>query len=263
MAVLASFYDNIDTFLLVFVRVMGFFMLVPIVSSANIPVQVRLTMAVCLSVVLFSAGIVTAAEYDNSIAGYFGLMLTEFLVGVFLGYILYFIFTSVLYAGQIIDYKIGFAMVNVLDPMTQIQVPVAGNLLYMMVSVMMVVSGGVHAFIYAFGSTYYVLPIGAGNLVGNAPLAWYAMMMLTNFLLMGVKIAMPILAAMMVIDVALGIMVKTVPQMNIFAVGMPIKVIIGLILLLLAIVPMMSFVYSQLFDSAIRELMEITRGLAQ
>ena len=261
MAVLAAFYDNIDVFLLIFVRVLAFFMYLPIISSMNIPMQVRITVAVCLSAVIFSSGTVTAGFYDDTITGYIMLIAHEFITGVFLGYILYFIFAAVLYAGQIIDYMIGFAMVNVLDPMTQIQVPIVGNLLYLLVSVMIVITGGVHSFVHAFFYTYQILPIGVGSLVGNAPLAWYALMLLTNFLLMGVKIALPIIASLMVIDAALGILVKTVPQMNVFIVGMPMKILIGLILLFTILIPSFGFVFNQLFENAINELINLAYGM--
>jgi flagellar biosynthetic protein FliR len=261
MAVLAAFYDSIDVYLLIFVRVLAFFLYVPVISSMNIPVQVKITVAVCLSAAIFSSGTVTIGPYDDTITGYFTLIVHEFITGVFFGYILYFIFASVLYAGQIIDYKIGFAMVNVLDPMTQIQVPIVGNSLFLLVNAMLVISGGVHSFVHAFFYTFQVLPIGAGSMVGNAPLAWYVLMMFTNFLLMGVKIALPILASMMVIDAALGILVKAVPQMNIFVVGMPMKVLVGLILLFTILIPSFGFVFNQLFDTAINELINLAHGM--
>jgi flagellar biosynthetic protein FliR len=262
MAVLASFYDNIDTFLLIFVRVMAFFLFLPVVSAANIPTQVKILLALCLSVVIFSSGTVTIAAYTNTTAGYFGLIATEFLTGVLMGFILFFIFNAVFYAGQVIDYKIGFAMVNVLDPMTQIQVPLVGNFYYLTIMAILAVSGGVHSFIDAFFYSYRVLPLGAAHIIGNEPLASYILMLLTGFILMGVKIALPILATMLIIDVALGIMVKAVPQMNIFVVGMPIKVLVGLFLLLMVLLPSLNFIYRGLFDSAFNELINIIWGMA-
>jgi flagellar biosynthetic protein FliR len=261
MAVLASFYDNVDVFLLILVRVLGFFMLLPVVSAMNIPAQVRVLLAVCFSVALYSSGMVMVGGYANNTAGYFGLILTEFFTGVFMGYILFFIFNVVFYAGQLIDYTIGFAMVSVLNPMTQTQVPIVGNFYYLAVSAMLVISGGLHSFIEAFFFSYRLLPIGAGQIVGNPSLAWYLLTLLTGFILMGVKIALPILAVMMVINVALGIMVKAVPQMNIFVVGMPIKVFVGLILLFMVLAPALGYIYTYLFDSAINELINVIWGL--
>jgi flagellar biosynthetic protein FliR len=261
LAILASFYDSIDVFLLIFVRVLGFFLLLPVVSANNIPMQIRLMLAFCLSITVYTSGAVNIVPFNDTIISYFGLILTEFFTGVLLGYILYFTFTIILYTGRIIDYNIGFSMVNILDPITQIQVPVTGNLLFLAIMALLAATGGLHSFVGAFFYSYNILPIGISQIVGNAPLAWHMMTLLTSFVLLGVRIALPIIGAMMVINVTLGIMVKAVPQMNVFVVGMPIKVLVGLFLIFAVLSPSLWIIYNNLFDKAINEMVNITWGL--
>lgn len=260
--VISQFYDNIDVFLLIFVRLLAFFLLLPVISGMSIPISVKLTLAVCISVVIFMSGAVTTVTYHNSIAGYFILILTEFLTGIFMGYVLFFIFNIIFYTGQLIDYQIGLSMMSVLDPVSQIQVPVVGNLYYLAVSAMLVVTGGLHSFIGAFFYSYQILPIGVANIIGNAPLAWYMLTLLTEFIVVAVKIALPIVGSILLIDVALGIMVKAVPQMNVFVVGMPIKLMVGLLLLLSVLGPTLGTIYNHLFELAYDALINTIWGMA-
>jgi flagellar biosynthetic protein FliR len=159
------------------------------------------------------------------------------------------------------DYKLGLTMVNVMDPMTQIRVPITGNLFYLVVMAMLVATGGLHAFIRTFFYSYEVLPIGAAWIVGNIGMAWYTLMLLAEFMVIAVKIAMPVMGSMMVIDVALGILVKGVPQMNIFVVGMPIKLLLGLILLFSVVTPTLGMIYDYIYNTAHNALMEIIWGM--
>lgn len=260
--VIIQFYEQIDVFLLIFVRMLAFFLMLPVISGASIPGVIKITLTLCVSSVIFISGTVTEISYHSSVAGYFILLLTEFLTGIFMGYVLYFIFSILYYTGQMIDYQIGLSMMSVLDPITQIQVPIVGNLFYLAASALLVVSGGLHSFIAAFFYSYQVLPVGTASLLGNAPLAWYILTLLTEFIVLGVKIALPIVGSILLIDVALGIMVKAVPQMNVFVVGMPIKLLAGLFLLLSVLAPTLGSIYDHIFDLAYRGLINVIWGMS-
>lgn len=262
LAVFTQFYEHIDLLLLIFVRILAFFLFVPVISGANIPMLVKLTLAVCVAVMVFVSGIVQTVTYTDNVVGYFLLILTEFLTGAFMGYVLFFIFNIIYYTGQLIDYQIGLSMMSVLDPVTQIQVPVVGNLYYLAISAILVATGGLRSFFEAFYYSFQIVPVGVGQIVGNASLAWYALTLLTEFIVIAVKIALPIVGAILVIDAALGIMVKAVPQMNVFVVGMPAKLLAGLFLLLTVLIPTMRTIYNYIFEKAYESLMNIMWGLA-
>jgi flagellar biosynthetic protein FliR len=262
LALLTQFYDNIDVFLLIFVRIIAFFLYLPIISGLNIPVLVKLILALCLSIIVFLSGDVTAVTYNDTLPGYFVLLLTEFMAGMLMGYILYFIFNIIFFAGQLIDYQIGLSMMSVLDPFTQLQVPIAGNLYYLALSAMLVVSNGLHAFIGAFYMSFKLIPVGAANIIGNAPLTWLMLTLLTEFIVLAVKIAMPIVGAILVIDAMLGIMVKAVPQMNVFVVGMPIKLLAGLALMFVLLGPTFGGIYDHIFNLAYDSLSDLMIGMS-
>jgi flagellar biosynthetic protein FliR len=128
---------------------------------------------------------------------------------------------------------------------------------------MLVATGGLNSFIGAFYHSYEVLPVGMSNIIGNAPFAMMTLTLLTEFIVIAVKIAMPIIGVIVVINVALGIMVKTVPQMNVFVVGMPIKLLVGLFLLASVMSPTLGWIYDKVFDTAYDALISTIWGMAQ
>jgi len=263
MTLFRLFYESIDVFILILVRVLAFFILLPVISGMNIPGVARLMLALCLTVMIFLSGNVTAtsAVYSDNMQGYFLLVVTEFLAGAFMGYIVFAVFNLIFYACHWIEYEIGLAMANVIDPMSQIQVPILGNIFFLAVAAMLVVTGGLNGFIGAFYHSYSILPIGAATVIGNAPLAATTLSMLSGFIMLAIKIAMPIIGAIIVINVALGILVKAVPQMNVFVVGMPIKVLVGLILVYLVLGPAIGTIYNMVYDSAFDALVDIIWGM--
>ena len=258
---LVLFYSQVDVLLLIFVRVLAFFMVVPIISSQNILSLGRIFLALCVSVALFMSGIVTTVHYMDYVPGYIYLLLVEFLVGITIGYVAFAVFNLIFLSGQLIDQQIGFAMVNVLDPMTQIQVPIVGNLFYFALVAMLLMTGGLHELFFAFFASYQLLPIGVSFVIGNSELAYYMVNLLVQSTVLAVRIAMPIVGTMLVINVALGIMVKTSPQMNIFSVGLPMKMIIGLVLLFAVMAPQLGHILNLVLDMALEGMREVMWGL--
>ena len=246
--ILIAFYDQIDVLTLIMVRVFAFFMFLPVISGMSIPTQVRVMLAFFVSAAIFTSGLVTSVVYYPTTAGFFMLVLNEFITGAVMSFMLFFILNAILFAGQLMDYSIGLAMMNVMDPMMQIQVPIIGNLFFMSIMALLVVSDGIHYFMYAFFQSYTVIPIGAAFILGNESLFQFLIIQTTAFMLIAVQIAIPLVGAMILIDVGLGIMVKAVPQMNVFVVGMPLKVLIGFFLILTVLIPTLNYIYSQIFE---------------
>jgi flagellar biosynthetic protein FliR len=261
LPIIAAFYEQIDVYMLVLVRTVAFFIFLPVISGMSIPMLVRLTLAVVVAAAIFSSGLVTEAVYAPTIPGFMMLVVTEFMAGVMMGFVIFFVFNIMLFAGHIMDFMMGFAMVSVMDPLLQIQVPIVGNLFFMALMALMVVTGGLVNFMEAFAASFRVLPLGAANIIGNEALAEFLVIQMAAFLVIGVQIALPIIGALTVINVALGIMVKAAPQMNVFIIGMPLKVLIGLFLLMTTMAGPIGNVYRWLFDRALYALTEMIWGM--
>lgn len=257
---LLNFYQNIDVFLLIVIRILGFFIILPILTATSIPAISKIGFSLFIAHLVFASGVVGEIYYADSTAGYLFLMVKEFMVGFVLGYVVYIVFSVLYMAGQLIDYQIGFSMVNIFDPVSQIQVPIVGNLLYFVICAFAIQTGGFNSFISAIFYSYQVISPGQAVIVGNSFLYTEIIQIILYFVETGVRIAFPIMGSILVLDVAMGLMVKTVPQMNVFVVGVPIKLLVGLTILYL-IMPIIVTVYDMIYNEAYRELLKMMRGL--
>lgn len=261
MNAILNFYSNIDLFIIIFVRFIGFFILLPVFSGQYIPLTSKLFVAMAVSILVATSGNVLVPAYSGNLFGFASLLIIEFLTGFIVGFTIYLFMSTFLFAGQLIDYQIGFSMVSVYDPVSQIQVPITGNLYYLVMTAFFIQSGSLNYFIYQMFESYKTLPVGGAFIIGNGNLMFYIIGAIIDFFEIGVKIALPIVGTILIVDVVLGILVKAVPQMNIFVVGMPLKVFIGLIIFYLT-VPMFGEVYRYVIEYIMKYAMNIIKGMS-
>lgn len=241
---ISFFINNFIVFLLTFVRMASLFVISPIFSRNNMPSYTKIGLSLFCTFAIAPMLENTGLKYYDFIS-FAILIFKELIVGVILGFISYLVFSSLLIAGQIIDVQIGFGMVNILDPQNNIQVPLAGNFLYLLTTNIFLIINGHHVFLTALVKSYTIVPIGGfvftDNLVNNV------LSVFIESFIIGFKISMPIIAAVLLSEVALGILSRTVPQMNVFIVGLPMKISIGL-LSLIFIMPVFSNALNYIFD---------------
>jgi flagellar biosynthesis protein FliR len=260
MEILIYFYRNINILLIIFVRVLGFIIIMPVFNTASIPMITKIAFSIIFSYLIFTSGVVTEIYNVNNIAGAITLIIQEFLVGFIMAFTVYVIFSTIYFAGQLIDGAIGFSMVSVVDPMSQIQVPITGNLLYFVMLVFFINSGGLHNIVILFFNSYEAIPVGLGTVVGNFALTNILMDMMTRYFIFSMQIAIPFVGTILIVDMVLGILVKAVPQMNVFVVGIPIKIIVGLVLMY-AIAPVFITVYQLMMDFIIEVFVNVARSM--
>lgn len=254
---LLEIFANAPIFLLILTRLLGFFIILPIFASNSIPAMVRILLAISFAFVVYVSDLFTILEvvnFGDSLFSAFFLLLTEFLIGFVQAYVIFIVFSAIYLAGQLIEQNIGFNQLTMLDPVSSFQAPVLGNLMFMTCMAILIITGSFQVIILEFFTSFVFIPIGGINFLNNAVSMHIVNLIVTSFY-MGVQIAMPFIGAMLVLNVALGIMVKTVPQLNIFVVGIPIRILVGLVLLLF-LVPIFSSVFTTLFNHAHRALFE-------
>jgi flagellar biosynthesis protein FliR len=233
--------SHVEVFTLVLIRVSGFFFLTPLFGGRNIPVQLKTALAMMLA--LLMAPVVAA---DPAAAGYAGLpfadlllvILKELMVGITLGMVSAFIFSAVQVGGMFIDMQLGFAMANVFDPASGTSTPLTGQFKYALAMLLFLGMDGHHGLITALLQSYSFLPLGGFHLSDN--ILSLIMQTFSLMFLLGIKIAMPVATALFLTDVGLAILSRAVPQMNVFVVGMSVKVAVGALMLVVA---MPAFVY--------------------
>jgi len=251
---------GIDAFLLVFVRMTGLFVISPIFGRRNMPAYLKIGFSFLLALITVNMISVPDLEYYNSIYHYALLIFKEFMVGVTLGYISYMVFSAIYMAGELIDMQIGFGVVNVLDPMSNIQVPITSNFYFIMSMLVFLAVNGHHTLIKALFESYKYVPLGGA--VFNDNLMEDIIRIFGNIFVIGFKIAAPITAAILITDVALGVVSKTVPQLNVFVVGMPLKIFLGIAVMMITI-PMFIMLLETLFDSMDSETLNFLKDMGQ
>ncbi|MDL2288431.1 flagellar biosynthetic protein FliR [Oscillospiraceae bacterium OttesenSCG-928-F05] len=237
-------------FILVLCRTSALFVLSPILGRANIPNLVKAGLALFLAIII----IMIYPPFDevpaHSLMGYAVLVLNELLIGLLFGYVTTLFFSLVYTAGQLIDTQAGLGMVNVFDPQSGTQVPIFGSLLNIALILAFLLSDGHVALARLLLETYTYLPIGTGMLSTAAVMVVVDAFVTT--IEIGVNIAMPVIAAALLVEVGLGVIVRTAPQMNIFIIGIPIRVIVGFITVYLMIPIFIRFtgvIFSDMFET--------------
>lgn len=225
--------NGFDVFILVLVRMTGLFVTAPIFGRRNVPVYLKIGFSFFLAMILVNTLTVPKPEYFNNIYDYAFLVLKEFLVGVTIGYVSFLVFSAIYLAGQLIDMQTGFSMVSVMDPMSNIQVPVTSNF-YFIISMLIFLSiNGHHLLIQALFKSYNMIPLGKASF--NQNLMNDIIRVFGDIFIIGFKISAPIIAAILITDVALGVISRTMPQLNVFVVGMPLKIILGVLIIYFSI----------------------------
>ena len=230
---LGAALNAVDVFLLVFVRMTGLFVVAPIFSRRNIPTTFKVGFSFLLALILMNTLTVPNLENYTNLLQYVLLIAREFLVGITIGYVAYLVFISIYIAGQIIDMQIGFGMVNVIDPMSNIQVPVTSNFYFILSMLLFLMANGHHLLIRALFESFKLIPLGGA--VFSQDLMNDILRAFGNIFVVGFKISAPIVAAILITDVALGVISRTVPQLNVFVVGMPLKILLGVAVMVLTI----------------------------
>ncbi|MDF2873740.1 MAG: fliR: flagellar biosynthetic protein FliR [Sporomusa sp.] len=225
--------NQLGLFLLIFARISGIFSSAPIFGARNVPTTVKAGLSLIISYILLPLLIRPDFNSSDAFLPYIALVIGEFLIGLILGFACSFIFYGIQMAGSLLDTQIGFGMVNVLDPQFGQQVPLVGNFKYILALLVFLASNGHHLFLAAVFQSFKLIPVSLG--VFRPDMANIVVDMVAGIFIIALKISLPVLVSLLLTDVALGILARTMPQMNIFVVGVPGKIIVGIFVLSLAL----------------------------
>lgn len=241
------FINAVPIFLLIFCRVTAFFVVTPIFAYKTVPVIFKIGLSFFISLIIFSM------HAENQVlimdVQYILFIIREVLIGLMLGFIVYIFFAVTLTAGGIIDMQIGFAMANVIDPVSGTSVPLLGNFKYLLMLLMFFMVNGHHYLLTGLMDSYIWIPIENDWFakVAEGSLAQFITEAVINSLVIGVQMALPMMVAMFIVDVGLGFLAKTAPQFNVFVIGFPVKIMLGLFLLVL-LMPSLGFIFEKVFS---------------
>ena len=232
------FWNALTLFLLITARMTGCVAFNPLLGRRGIPSLVKAGLILLLSVSVFSVTTVQV-EAPSTLLGLALMFLMELFLGYVLGLVINLFFYIPVMAGSVVDMQMGLSMASTYDPASGIQVTATSTLLNVLMSLLFFAANGHHTLIRIFLVSGRVVPFGAVALGEN----FYGAMIqiFLDCTLLGVKLAMPILAAELMGQVGMGILMKAIPQINVFAINIELKVIIGLVLIMLMLFPFSQF----------------------
>lgn len=247
-----------EIFILILMRMASFIAVAPFFNTANTPRKTRVAFAFFLAVLMYSMQSDMTVEYDGVIE-YAVIVLKEVVVGLLLGAAASFCVQIIMFAGKIIDMDTGLSMAQIMDPTTRVQVGIFGNFYYYLLLLLLMVSGLHYYLIEAIFETYKVIPIGK---VTFSPSIYNDVVgFMSDYFVIGFRIALPVFAATLLLNCILAILARIAPQMNMFVVGMQLKIFVGIFTVFFT-VGMMPSVSSFIQGEIEKLLASLVRGMS-
>ena len=216
---------QLEIFLLIFIRIAAVFMTAPILGSNNVPVMVKIGFAFLVAFILYPVLDHTAVLPKEALN--FGLIIVnQVILGVILGYSSYLVFTAIQLSGQIIDLQMGFGIVNVIDPMSNAQVSIIGQFQFILGVLIFLAINGHHVLFQAMVDSFRIVPMTHVGVTDE--MATKLADLFYNLFVIAFKIAGPATLALLLTNITLGFIARTIPQMNVFMVGLPLNILVGL-----------------------------------
>lgn len=260
MEYIQIFYENFPTYLMVFFRIIGFLIIAPLFSSRNVLSMMKAALAMLISILVVPTLVDPPfLTIDSSLLLFLIYAISEFAIGLSIGFISTLFFDSINLAGQLIDMQMGFGIVNVVNPQSGAQMPVMGTFKYFLTMFFYLSING-HIFLFdALIKSYQIIPLG--NFSVDSNLMNFIIYVTSNLFIVGIKIALPYVGALFATDFILGIIARTVPQMNVFMIGMPLKIGIGFILAII-IIPLYIYILGAFFERSFKDIYTLIRILS-
>ena len=242
-------------FELIFMRMSGFLLFNPLLGRSNLPAMVKTGMALVLSILVFGTAGTGVPQPDTLVELAFRLLL-ELGIGLVLGFVMRVVFSVVQIGGEVIDTQMGMTMAQIYDASSQANLSVTASLLNILLILDFFAENGHYTLMRLLTTSGELVPYGAAAL-GDGVYASVIELFLACMLL-AVKLAMPILAAELLGEVGMGVLMKAIPQINAFVINIELKVIIGLLLVFLLLTPINEFLL-ELESGMLSELGRILR----
>ncbi len=247
-------FDNFETNLLVFSRVLGIFAFNPLLSRRNIPQIVKVVCCILITMIVIMVRQPEPVETGTVIGVYLAMLLKEGFVGAVLGFITDMFFYSVQMSGEIMDMQSGLGMAKVFDPGTNLQMSIMGSFVSFMMYLYFFVINAHLTYIELFVKSFDVIPLGFEGI--NPDLGISIVEYFSVVLTLVLKIAMPLIVSQTILQFCVGVLMKSVPQIQIMVINIQLKVGFGFLILFLVAVPL-----SDLIEKFMNTWLETLEGV--
>ncbi len=245
---------DIYRILLIMFRTGALFMTVPVFGHSSIPRILRIWFIIMVAVMLFPSAVVSEIQPPPTTFGLGMVILSELAIGFAMGFAVVILFSAVQFAGHMIGLQMGLAVASIIDPMGSGQISIVGEFYYLFSLLVFLMIDGHHAVIQALVRSFEMIPIGGG--VFDAGVGEFIVALTASLFVIAVKLSAPVIITLFIVNVVMGIVARTVPQMNVFIVGFPLAIGVGLIMIRVSF-PFVKVVMVNAFNGLGRDIMQI------
>lgn len=251
-------FSNYMVFFLVLIRVSGMILFHPIYSRRNIPTMVQGGLILAITMILFYS----LSDQTVVIRGpveFVYIALKEFAIGWIYGFILQLFMAVIMIGGEVMDMQMGLGMAKVYDPSSNVQMALSSSFLNIMFYLIFFLSNSHLTTIRMIKLSYDIVPVGVGTI--HFEIGYYIAQLFSGILSLSAKIALPVIAIEIISEACVGVLMKAIPQINVFVINIQIKVLVGILVLLLLVGPLSSFL-QLVIDRSFATMGEAIRVLA-
>ncbi|MES9816413.1 MAG: flagellar biosynthetic protein FliR [Candidatus Thiodiazotropha endolucinida] len=251
----AQFNTWLAAYLWPMVRISAMLVAIPLFSSRQIPARFRLFMMILITL-LIAPTLPPQPQADVLSHTGFIILLQQILIGVMMGFILQMVFGALVFGGQVIAYSMGLGFASMVDPANGVQVPVVAQFYLILATLLFLIFNGHLLSIELIADSFDTMPVAMDGLSRNGLLevvAWGSRLFTG-----GLLIALPIVGAMLMVNMGMGVVMRAAPQLNIFSIGFPITMLLGFALIWVTL-PNVFSVFNELLDEAFQHLMSTLR----
>lgn len=245
---------DFQAFILIFTRVVSMLFSIPIFGARNVPKGFKIGLGFFMSLILIHIVRVDTSSLSTDLFSLGIALGGEFLTGFIIGLMVKLIFTAVEMAGEIMGFQMGFGIVNVIDPQTSRQVPIVGQFQTILCTLIFLSINAHHYFLTALAESFVLVPplhaAFSGELVSGI------VRLTGDMFILAIKVGAPVIVALFITNIALSVVSKTIPQMNILIVGFPLTIAGGILIMSLSL-PLFAYLMQKIFEGMRGNMLEV------
>lgn len=217
---------QLQIFFLIFLRVGAIIMTIPVFDGRNIPILLKGSLSFAISIILFPILKVDNFPFYADLILFIIGVAGEIVLGIIIGFSVKMLIAGIQLAGQLMGFQMGLAIANVMDPITSFQIPLIAQMYTILSMLLLLIINAHHFFIKAIADSFVMVPIFDFQFTSG--LMQHLLTLSGKIFIIAIKVGAPVIVSLLLTSAALGLVARTVPQMNVFIVAMPIKIVIGL-----------------------------------
>ncbi len=258
MNLLSSLPTAWEALFLVFCRVGTMMLVAPIFGSRGTSPQVRVFLGVTVAFVMYPVVAPPGTVLPSEPGAYLGRVAREVLIGALVGFVVLMTFTALESAGHVIGLQMGFSLANVINPLTSTSASLIDQFYSLVATLVFFTMDGHHLVLLGVERTFQLVPIDAAG--SNLPAQDLVFGLGRDIFVTASRISLPVLTALLLTDVALAMVARSVPQLNVFVVGMPAKIAVGFVMLVIT-VPTVAYIMARAFSDIVATMAPLVRAM--